>query len=243
MINFLRKIRHELLYKNKFSKYLIYAIGEIILVVIGILIALQINNWNETKKLIQKEEKVLQQFKNELNDDLSILDDIIAYNKFVINSCNELIHHLENDLPYNDSLSLFFDRWASPNVLEFNSSTYQNLTTTGPELIRNEELRKDILKLYNFSYKKAKTFNDYFRGDFHSFIAPIQLQNVEAIEWGKSSVPVDYKALKKNVLFINALKWSKNGHQSNNKEFNNLREKILKLNEDIREELNSENFQ
>ena len=51
MIKFFRKIRQRLLTENKFSKYLIYAIGEIILVVIGILIALQINNWNENRKL------------------------------------------------------------------------------------------------------------------------------------------------------------------------------------------------
>ena len=50
MIKFFRKIRQRLLSENKFSKYLIYAIGEIILVVIGILIALSINNWNENKK-------------------------------------------------------------------------------------------------------------------------------------------------------------------------------------------------
>jgi len=129
MIKFFRKIRQKLLTENKFSKYLIYAIGEIILVVIGILIALQINNWNENKKQIKKEEKVLQQFKNELNEDLFILDEIITSNKFVIKSCNELIKHLEKNMPYNDSLSLYFDRWASPNVLEFNGSTYQNLTT------------------------------------------------------------------------------------------------------------------
>ena len=50
MIKFLEKIRHKLLIENKFSKYLLYAIGEIILVVIGILIALQIKNWNEENK-------------------------------------------------------------------------------------------------------------------------------------------------------------------------------------------------
>ena len=50
MIKFFRKIRKKLVSENKFSKYLIYAIGEIILVVIGILIALQINNWNEKDK-------------------------------------------------------------------------------------------------------------------------------------------------------------------------------------------------
>jgi len=55
MIKFFRKIRQQLLTENKFSKYLLYAIGEIVLVVIGILIALQINNWNIERLLIEKE--------------------------------------------------------------------------------------------------------------------------------------------------------------------------------------------
>ncbi|MEH6779913.1 DUF6090 family protein, partial [Maribacter arcticus] len=50
MINFFRIIRQQLLAENKFSRYLLYAIGEIVLVVIGILIALSINNWNENRK-------------------------------------------------------------------------------------------------------------------------------------------------------------------------------------------------
>ncbi|MFD2587399.1 DUF6090 family protein [Croceitalea marina] len=56
MIKFFRKIRQKLLSENKFSKYLLYAVGEIILVVIGILIALQINNWNQ-KRIQQLEEQ------------------------------------------------------------------------------------------------------------------------------------------------------------------------------------------
>ncbi|NCQ59013.1 MAG: hypothetical protein GW794_14435, partial [Flavobacteriales bacterium] len=60
MIKFFRKIRQKMLKENKFSKYLLYAIGEIILVVIGILIALQINNWNENRKNSNEEIAILQ---------------------------------------------------------------------------------------------------------------------------------------------------------------------------------------
>ena len=60
MIKFFRKIRQKMLTENKFSKYLLYAIGEIILVVIGILIALQINNWNEDKKNRELEKYMLE---------------------------------------------------------------------------------------------------------------------------------------------------------------------------------------
>ncbi len=66
MIKFFRKIRQRLLTENKFSKYLLYAIGEIVLVVIGILIALSINNWNEANKQKILEVKFLKRLKTDL---------------------------------------------------------------------------------------------------------------------------------------------------------------------------------
>ncbi|KPQ08630.1 MAG: hypothetical protein HLUCCX10_17225, partial [Algoriphagus marincola HL-49] len=69
MIKFFRKIRQQLLTENKFSKYLLYAIGEIILVVIGILIALQINNWNEERKELKRSKDFLTEFKKDLKKD------------------------------------------------------------------------------------------------------------------------------------------------------------------------------
>ena len=66
MIKFFRKIRQRLLSENRFSKYLVYAIGEIVLVVIGILIALQINNWNENRKELKKSQALLEEFKKDL---------------------------------------------------------------------------------------------------------------------------------------------------------------------------------
>ena len=60
MLHFFRKIRHKLLTDNRFSKYLLYAIGEISLVVIGILIALQVDNWNEERKTAEQEQQILQ---------------------------------------------------------------------------------------------------------------------------------------------------------------------------------------
>ena len=67
MIKFFRKIRQKLLTENKFTKYLIYAIGEIVLVVIGILIALQINNWNETRQIKKVEQEILYVLLEDLN--------------------------------------------------------------------------------------------------------------------------------------------------------------------------------
>jgi len=84
MIKFFRKIRQRLLNENKFSKYLIYAIGEIVPVVIGILIALQINNWNENRKLDNTKQNYYQQLLVDLKADKN-------YAKFVISSLNSSI--------------------------------------------------------------------------------------------------------------------------------------------------------
>ncbi len=77
MIKFFRKIRRKLLTENKVSKYLIYAIGEIVLVVIGIFIALQLNNWNENRKIKNIEQALLTDLKTEIKTSISDLQEII----------------------------------------------------------------------------------------------------------------------------------------------------------------------
>ena len=76
MIKFFRHIRRSLIQENKMGKYFKYAIGEIILVVIGILIALQINNWNESKKEEAFETEILQQLRANLIKDKITLEEI-----------------------------------------------------------------------------------------------------------------------------------------------------------------------
>ncbi|APX99918.1 DUF6090 family protein [Lacinutrix venerupis] len=79
MIKFFRKIRQNLLSENKFSKYLIYAIGEIVLVVIGILIALQINNWNENRKQQAEITDIYTQIVLDLDNDIDEFSNTIKY--------------------------------------------------------------------------------------------------------------------------------------------------------------------
>lgn len=81
MIKFFRRIRQQLLSENKFSKYLLYAIGEIVLVIIGILIALQINNKNEQRKTENKIVSILKEVQNDLGLDIQKSDELIAYYK------------------------------------------------------------------------------------------------------------------------------------------------------------------
>jgi len=78
MIKFFRKIRQKLLTENKFSKYLLYAIGEILLVVIGILIALNVNNFNENRKQEAKIIEALKEIHRDLSDDIKESNGVIT---------------------------------------------------------------------------------------------------------------------------------------------------------------------
>lgn len=99
MVRFFNNIRQKLAAENKVMAYLRYAVGEILLVVIGILIALQINNWNEQRILKQE----LNQLKTSLISDLT---------KDTVSISNEL-KHLSSD---NATISNYFKRMDSPDV-------------------------------------------------------------------------------------------------------------------------------
>ena len=95
MIKFFRKIRQTMIKENKVSKYVLYAIGEIILVVIGILIALQINNNNEIRKAREKELHYLTNIKSDLNLNIKEIESYIITRSTQIESANKTIEYFE----------------------------------------------------------------------------------------------------------------------------------------------------
>lgn len=149
MLKFFRRIRHNLLSENKFSKYLLYAIGEIILVVIGILIALQINNWNEKRIKASLEKKYYTNIKRQLNEDNFALKSSIDYNSNFLKQFNYAIDLIENyDLKMADSLVKI-----SINLLEYSdfhrqSNIYETMVNSGEiKLLQNQEIIERLQRL------------------------------------------------------------------------------------------------
>lgn len=105
MIKFFRHIRKRLVSENKLSKYLLYAIGEIVLVVIGILIALSINNWNEGRLALDKERTTLSNLNSEFSENLKDLDSINTILLRTIQA-NESIFNMIQVEPIQDSKTI-----------------------------------------------------------------------------------------------------------------------------------------
>lgn len=166
MIKFFRKIRYNLMSENKTGKYLKYAIGEIILVVIGILIALQINNWNENRKERNQELHYLENLKTDLNLNIAELDNYITLRNSRIESANKVLEHFEgkpltdlNDFAFHTTNIYIWQKFTQ------HDNTFQELTNSGNlALISNDSIKDGLLDLESL-YKKLKNEEAHFRYD------------------------------------------------------------------------------
>ena len=113
MLTFFRRIRKGLLDGGKTRRYLLYAIGEIALVVIGILIALQINNWNEQRKYRALEDTTLTEIRISLQHATDELSKMIESNSLKFESCMILLQHYDQGYPFHDSLLIHILRFDS----------------------------------------------------------------------------------------------------------------------------------
>lgn len=137
--------------KGKTGKYLKYAIGEIVLVVIGILIALSINNWNENRKERIAEIKMLENFKASLNEDLISTRHFISLFDQADESIYTVLNHMENNYPYNDSLKYHFRFTTALWSPKINQEFFERTTSTDLNIIINDSLRNELLDYYSFA--------------------------------------------------------------------------------------------
>jgi hypothetical protein len=153
MITFFRKIRRKLADNNQFLQYSRYAIGEILLVVIGILIALSINNWNEVNKTRKTELKLL----NELKEDLietkeDLLSDIVKA-KLLLATTDSLYQFAMNSKWEQLKFSLDFI-YETPRLFP-KLSAYKSIQAYGVNIISNDSLRKLITNFYELQLERV----------------------------------------------------------------------------------------
>ena len=224
MLRFFRQIRQRLLTDNppdqasragKFSKYLLYAIGEILLVVIGILIALQIDTWNEERKFRAQQYGLLRDLAADLDANLRELEDGREMNSLFLNEYRSLSRAIREDLPPSpviESLCLHLPNWHSPF---FTRTAYESLKNKGLEIIENDTLKKQIVALFEKEFVFLSEDYDRTEWEFASGIKT-QLLN-QYIQYEEQSyqseinhiqfdiLPVDFESMKADKRFVNML--------------------------------------
>lgn len=212
MIKFFRKIRQTLLSENKLSKYLAYAFGEILLVVLGILIALQVNTWNQKRQTSELEKKILLEIHENLNVDILELEDDMNGFQILIESDSILIHHFQSKYPYNDSIGAYIHiAQLSPHSVPFTSG-YKLLESKGIEVISDDALRMSITHLYEWDIPYYGNYAEERFAIMESIIQPYWAKNFYIEDhdqfYGKKRVPVNYNSLLQDSEFISLLQTS-----------------------------------
>jgi hypothetical protein len=219
MIKFFRRIRQRLLIDNRFTKYLLYALGEIILVVIGILIALQINNWNESRKNANFEKQILESFQLSLESDLADIQDNISTHRRGLAACDSLIRYIEDDREiHEDTLARLFAYGIFATRFVYSTSAFESLKGKGVNIISNNELQTKIVDVYDSRYRffleSENDYVDYYMLGLHK-ILPGRFE--ESLKYDLTQPgypgnlsPLDFKELKHDKEFIYYLKTMRN---------------------------------
>jgi len=209
--------------------YFKYAIGEVILVMVGILLALQVNNWNNTRVKKQLEKTVLLQLKEDLGSMLNDLRGDKDVLKKGIESHLNIVDYIEKDLEYHDTMCFDFHWLIRDEYMYPITSAYDVLRKEGLDLISNDSIRDRTQNVFEFMLPRISKvnpfypdleefFNDYYHQNFgvnkdSSLVYKFKLYDYEFeypytdtfegrnFDVYQGYVPNDFEALKKSTEF------------------------------------------
>jgi len=193
MIKFFRKIRYNLMEMGKTGKYLKYAIGEIFLVLIGILLALAISDWNDARVDKQSEIRTLIELKKGILIDL----DTITVKQAEVNKSIADINYLQSliknkDYQYSKELDTLFGIVYGMRMLQPNSAFYEDLKSAGLKLVKNEAIRLQIVQLFENNYAKLNWINE-LEMSINDVNRPYYLNNFYDLTFSKYATPNNFK--------------------------------------------------
>ena len=244
MIKFFRKIRFDLMGKNETGKYLKYAIGEIVLVVIGILIALSINNWNEEKKNERVETVFLEDFRSDLKTDVQTLKERINNNTGILADVDSILSTLSNKKQlskkelvkfYNQNLSLASESYFIPEKSTIN----QFEANSNGHLISSKELKDKLFSYYSTNERIENNMEKSIQLYQHNFLTKEIMQsilsgdvmeNIVGSDFGRPNL--DLNNLKQNSEYLFSVLSKKIGTTNQNKVYQiiiDLAEELITL--------------
>jgi hypothetical protein len=241
MIKFFRKIRQNLLSEGKTGKYLKYAIGEIVLVVIGILIALQINNWNENRKTDSIKQSYYSQIIFDLDKETKNIEERVMYLDSGITSVD---HYFELMKTPNLNTTQILDKLQKVKLnfdyIAFNANTIESLESTGDIKLLPEKIRNLLIELK----RKQDLISSRAKGNYGNYLNGYEKADelgFRRIQYSNPSVKdLDIeKNIPKIILTMEAAISLKNyTDKSIRKSFNELLKDISDIKELIHIELN-----
>lgn len=204
MLSFFRKIRRSLIESGSARRYILYAIGEIVLVMVGILLALQVNNWNEWKKDRIREGEILQSLEDNFELNIHALETDIKNLTELNQSAKIAISVLDERLPFSDTLGIHFHNVRIPkNQLSISQSGYEQYKNIGYDIILNDNLKKEVINFFESTLSGWQSFYDevnYKNLSFDDYHVPLfHFKNI-------SLEPIDIESLYTDQYYLGWIK-------------------------------------
>ena len=215
----------------------IYGLGEFVLVFLGILIALQVENWNQDRQDRKLEQVLLSEMLSELKADQEDIEYNTRVQRQLLNSNRVVLGFMKSNLPWHDSLGTHFTRLMGGSIFDFNASAYESLKTIGIDLIRNDKLRQKITKVYTVRYTHVKANEEIlFKFIFDHLYSALR-ENLHTVIPREMTVPVSLDNLRQNNSFMEDLNMNIFIYSVSLRAYRMASEDIVSLIADIEQEL------
>jgi hypothetical protein len=193
------------------GNYLYYALGEIVLIVVGILIAFQIDEWNQARKDRAFEKQTLAQIRTNLQADAAALELVLQHRRAAVGSIDRILASDENPID-DDELArrladiIQFDRFHSL------TNAYEVLKSRGLEVIRSDELRLALGQYYDGHVQEIPSHNADIRHAFFETWEPVLHSEFDVFKWQKEARPLNSEAFLANPRYRVILKIQRDNH-------------------------------
>lgn len=192
--------------EGKTNRYFFYAFGEITLVVLGILIAFQINAWKDRKKADEFEKKI-REVNTALKSNIDQFAWAIEVNKEAIKSCDIILDHFDRNLGYHDSLDFHFSKSLTWFHTTVNNAAYESLKSYGTHIITNDSIRNHLNTVYGVEW--IDILSDRQETYFTQTVSPQLPSRFESYTFGETMKPLDFSALRKDEIYKHIIRTMK----------------------------------
>jgi hypothetical protein len=214
MIRLFRTIRQKLLSEKSYGIYILYASGEIILVVVGILLALQIDTWSENKKTQNELTEIFDEIYEDLVLDSSSISNTLLERQLDLEAQTRVIMAIRDDLPFSDQIKSDLGRIMIRRPIALVSSGFNLLKESSLTSMEDRVLRMALIEYYEkvVLEMEEEYMDDKF--EFETVLLPYVRLHFKVWEYGQYGIPVDWESLKADHYFISTLRINLNNISS-----------------------------
>lgn len=209
-----KSIRKVFITKSNTRNYILYAIGEITLVVLGILIAVQIDDWNDLRIKKEKEKVFLKEIISDLDFNISYAEEETKETfgvgrDSILKIYDHVIEHIESRKPLTNFLEEAFFMLHQLPFLDVKSSGYETLKFSGLDIIQSDKLRSSIGEYYTVTAPSTQSVYKELRDDFYNYMLEFpRTKFITKLDESGTYIqePVNYQMLLENTEYVESLK-------------------------------------